>query len=72
MNLIDLLGSGAGQTAVGQIAQQLGIDERTANTAMRAVPSGGSGALGILSQVLDADGDGSPVDDLLNLAQRFF
>ncbi len=181
MNLVELLGSGPGQMAVGQIAQQLGIDERTANTAMRAVvpalsrgftnnamrpggiealsgalgngnhgryvdrpdvlgqpeavadgnailghvfgskdvsrnvaghaatqtgvgadiikqmlpmvaavamgmlskqtqggrqlgaaPSGGSGALGILTQVLDADGDGSPVDDLLSLAQRFF
>ncbi len=187
MNLVELLGSGAGQAAVGQIARQLGIDERTANSAMQAVlpavsrgirnnatrpggldslsgalgnghhdryvdrpeilgqpeavadgnailghifgskdvsrnvagnaanqtgvgadiikqmlpmvaavamgmlskqtqggrqlgsapvrgsaPAGDSSAFGILNQVLDADGDGSAVDDLLNLAQRFF
>lgn len=37
-----------------------------------SAPAGGGGALDILNQVLDADGDGSAVDDLLNLAQRFF
>ncbi len=181
MNLMDLLGQGAGQMAAGQIARQLGIDEGMAQSAMRAVlpalsrgmsrnaskpggldsligalgkgkhdryverpeilgqpetvtdgnkilghifgskdvsrnvagraakdtginpdiikkmlplvaavamgmlskqtqggrqlgsaPSSGGGALGILNQVLDADRDGNALDDILNMAQRFF
>lgn len=37
MDLVELLGSSAGQAAVGQIARQLGIDERSATSAMQAV-----------------------------------
>lgn len=33
---------------------------------------GGSDALGALGSLLDSDGDGEVVDDLLNLAKRFF
>ena len=181
MNIMDLLGQGAGQMAAGQIAKQLGIDEGLAQSAMRAVmpalsrgvsrnasqpggldqllgalgkgnhdryvdkpeilgrpetvqdgnkilghifgskdvsrnvagrasketgvssdiikkmlpmvaavamgmlskqtqggrqlgsaPSSGGGALGILNQVLDADRDGSALDEVLSMAQRFF
>ncbi len=34
--------------------------------------TGGSGALGMLNQLLDADRDGSALDDVLSMAQRFF
>lgn len=44
MDLVELLGSDAGRAAVGQIARQLGIDERSASSAMQAVlPAVGRG-----------------------------
>jgi hypothetical protein len=49
--------------------------QRAAGTGLgqSATPGQGSGStLGMLNQLFDQDGDGSAVDDLLNLARKFF
>jgi len=39
---------------------------------MLATLAMGAGAMSMLNNLLDADGDGSTADDLLNMARKFF
>jgi hypothetical protein len=57
-----------GAVAMGSLSKQTGGGQLGALTG-----SGGpGGALGALSGLLDADKDGSPTDELLDLAKKFF
>ena len=49
---------------MGSLSKQTGAEGRSA--------ASGDGGLGILSALLDADGDGSIADDLLGMAGKFF
>jgi hypothetical protein len=52
----------------GQQAQQGGMAAGGTDSGQAA----GGSTLGMLNKMFDADGDGSAVDDLLNMARRFF
>ncbi|MFN8557089.1 MAG: DUF937 domain-containing protein [Dehalococcoidia bacterium] len=48
------------------------LSSHAATSAVPAQGAGGGGMAGALMGMLDSNRDGSPVDDLLNLAKRFF
>jgi hypothetical protein len=48
------------------------ISKQSASARAQPAASGAAGLLGMLSPMLDADGDGSVADDLLGMAGKFF
>ncbi|MDX2170276.1 MAG: DUF937 domain-containing protein [Deltaproteobacteria bacterium] len=61
---------------VASAAMMILSQQSQAQGARAGAPLGGQApggsTLGMLNQLFDADGDGSAVDDLLNMARRFF
>lgn len=58
--------------AMGYLAKQQGGSGGAGFGSATQTPSGGGAGADLLGQLLDADGDGSVIDDVLNLAQKFF
>ena len=69
------LGDAKARDALGQLAAAMGaLASQNAAGGSQGLPprASGSGAGDLLSQFLDADRDGSIVDDVLGLAKKFF
>ncbi|MCF6232815.1 MAG: hypothetical protein L3J36_06930 [Rhodobacteraceae bacterium] len=74
MSLLDLLSKAQGGQGLAQLAGQFGLDESKAGelSALLAPAIGSAakkqaegGGLGMLTKMLDANGGGSPLDDII-------